>query len=193
LKRTLIVLGVGLPLLALAAGIGYAATQGASSGSGWVTQRGTFTVPVGQTVGDALPLTGITVSGWCELLDVPEPENDILRARGVFEAASGKTMDAFSIHQGSEGEGGTVGGTVLRTYLGTSEGPPLARVLGAATVVATSNDAVATVTLGGASDWAAQTCTFLWQAVEVAAPGTTPPGEPVPVTLPPGGEADGGG
>jgi hypothetical protein len=188
-RRTLIVLGVGLLLLALGAGIGYAATQGASSGSGWVTQRGTFTVPVGQTVGDALPLTGITVSGWCELLEVPEPQ-DILRARGVFEAASGKTMDAFSIHQGSEGEGGTVGGTVLRTYLGTSEPPPLARVLGAATVVATSNDAIATVTIGGAADWAAQTCTFLWQAVEAAQPGSAPPGTPVPVS--PGGPRTGG-
>jgi hypothetical protein len=170
MRRTLALLGVGL-VLALGAGIAYAATDGTSSGSGWVTQRGTFTVPVGEVVGHVLPLTGITVAGECF------SGTGFLSARVVFQAGSGNTMDLF---EGGPRPRGTLGGTSWTVSLGT-EGVFGIDPLGGNTVVAMSKDAIATVTVGGAADLAAGVCNFLWQALEVPTGDSGPPGGVVPV------------
>ena len=180
-----------IALLALGAGVAYAATQLASSsvtqvcvndvnglvravsvcregehaatiggGGAQVTQRGTFTVPAGQTDGTTLPLTGVTVSGKCE---GPDQYGQVL-ARGLFEAASGKTMTAFNTSEGVGG--GTVGGTslLINPPLGVSN--PTFQGPGGATVIATSNGATATISIGGVASLTPPSCTFLWQAVE---------------------------
>jgi hypothetical protein len=178
-RRTLVLLGVAL-LLALGAGIAYAATDGVSSGSGWVTQRGTFTVPVGQTGGSAtLPLTGITLAGRC-VLNAQAPS---VVAYADLHAAEGKTMDAF-VPAG--GGAPTIGGTSATTYV-AAEGESATTNGGVARVIASSNDAIATTTVGGVADWPSQTCTFMWQALEVPTGDSSPPGEPVPVPGAPGG------
>jgi hypothetical protein len=183
----LIWLGVGLVLLA-SAGITYAATQGASSGSGWVTQRGTFAVPAGQTVGDVLPLTGVTVSGRC-VPPNPDPPWAVIPV-AVLEAADGKTMDAFVSGSGPLGgpDDGTLGGTSVTKQVGY--GSVTQSSYRALTIVAKSNDAIATVTIGGMGDFSSQTCMFMWQAVELIGSDSSPPGEPVPVS--PGGVTGGG-
>ena len=123
-----------------------------------ITQDGTFTVQPGQTMGTTLPLTGIKVSGRCE--EVP----GALLARPLLEAASGQTMDAFA------GGGATLGGTSLLLYPVTYAGPGPGTTFGggATTMVATSQNATATVTVGGAVTYDDTTtaCTFLWQATE---------------------------
>src|SRR2546422_403787 len=64
-------------------------------GSVQVTQNGTFSVPWGETGTDkVLPLTGVTVSGRCELFSAPFG-GDGANARVLIQAPSGKTMDFF--------------------------------------------------------------------------------------------------
>ena len=151
-------------LFALSAGIAYAAggrETGVARGEVVRVTHGTFTVPVGGKVGRTLPLTGITVSG--TTLESP-PELGILLARPLLEAASGKTMDAFVTGNVSP-QGGTVGGQSLLAFPVAYENPT-EKAYGAVTMIATSNGATATITIGGTADRASRTCTFTLMAVE---------------------------
>lgn len=186
-------------VLALGAGVAYAATQVASAdgtqvcvnqvnglmrvsstcregedamtiGSGSnvvVTQSGSFTVPVG-TISEskALPLTGVTVAGNCQLASPPPPMIEYALARIVLAMPSG-TMDAFaSIPLG--GNVGTIGGTSLTTgpaaYGGGSAGP--GGTFGTGSAIVTANSATATITIGAHVDPTTKACTYVWQATE---------------------------
>ena len=127
-----------------------------------VTQNGTFTVDWGATgTGKTLPLTGVTVSGRCELVTSPPapPGPDI--GLGRLLITTGGSMTAFS------GFGfGTVGGTSLLTIPATSaSGTGINYGVEPATVV-TSNGATATITFGVQVNAPERKCTYLWQAVE---------------------------
>jgi hypothetical protein len=130
------------------------------------TQHGTFTVPWGQSgTGKVLALTGVTVSGHCEL---PPETGDIALARILIEAASGKTMDAFT----ETGPGqNPIGRTSMLTRPISSGGTgPFGDVPARNSTLAaivTSNGATATMTLGGYVDTSSRTCRYLWEAVEV--------------------------
>jgi len=130
------------------------------------TQHGTFTVPWGQSgIGKVLELTGVTVSGRCEV--VPPEVGDIALARILIEAASGKTMDAFT-------ETGPDQNPVGRTSIltrpisngGTGPFGDLPARNSTLDAIVTSNGATATMTLGGYVDTSSRTCRYLWQAVE---------------------------
>lgn len=125
-----------------------------------VTQNGTFSVPWGETgTGKALPLTGVTVSGRCQL--APPEFGEIALARVVIEAANGKTMDAFV-------SGGTnpVGQSSVLTFPLSSHGGGFPAQSGTQNAMVTSNGASAAITLGGYVDAGSRTCTYLWEAVE---------------------------
>ncbi len=131
------------------------------------TQHGTFTVPWGQSgTGKVLPLTGVTVSGRCEL--IPPEAGDIALARILIEAASGTTMDAFTENGGQQNP---VGQTSILTRPissgGTGPFGDLAASNSTLDAVVTSNGATATMTLGGYVNTSSRTCTYLWQAIEV--------------------------
>jgi hypothetical protein len=137
-------------------------------GNAEATQHGTFTVPWGQTgTGKVLPLTGVTVSGRCEL--IPPEAGDIALARILIEAASGTTMDVFT-ETGPEQN--PVGRTSILTRPissgGTGPFGDLAARNSTLDAIVTSNGATATMTLGGYVNTSSSTCTYLWQAVEVA-------------------------
>ena len=132
-----------------------------------VTQNGTFTADPGQTVGKTLPLTGITVSGKCEYVGSPPAPSPTILPRVELQAASGKKLDAFGTGQ----VGDVIQGDSFLTYpLGpvtsTPPEPLYEHGSGWTTVIATSNGATATITVGGSGDWSDQSCTYLWQAVE---------------------------
>jgi hypothetical protein len=125
-----------------------------------VTQNGSFAVPLGQTgVAKTLPLTGVAVSGRCQLVTPPPGFGAPFGlARALVDAADGMTMDAFSF------QAGTIGGQslVIAPFADTTiDG----RRFGSTTFIVTSNGATATITVGGFVDMDAG-CTFLWQAVE---------------------------
>ena len=129
-------------------------------GATQATQNGTFSVPWGQTgTGKVLPLTGVTISGRCDTIP-PEFGGGGL-PRLLIEAASGKTMDVFA---GSTPGAGTGKTSVLLPPAGGSN--PGGTSVGTQSAILTSNGATATITVGGTADADAQTCTFLWQAVE---------------------------
>jgi hypothetical protein len=131
------------------------------------TQNGTFTVPWGETgTGKVLPLTGVTVSGRCEL--VPPEVGAIALARILIEAASGTTMDAFVEDGGQPNPPGQT--SILTRPIsngGTfASGGDLVAANGALEAIVTSNGATASFTLGGYVDTSSRTCIYLWQAVE---------------------------
>lgn len=125
-----------------------------------VTQKGTFSVPWGETgAGKALPLTGVTISGRCDTIP-PEFGGGGL-PRLLIEAATGTTMDVFANSTAGAGTGKT---SALLPPAGGSN--PGGVSVGTQNAILTSNGATATITVGGTSDSDAKTCTFLWQAVE---------------------------
>ncbi len=131
------------------------------------TQHGTFTVPWGESgTGKVLPLSGVTVSGRCEVI---APLTDIALARVLIEAASGTTMDAFTE---AGGEQNPVGRTSILTRPisngGTGPFGDLAARNSTLDAIVTSNGATATMTLGGYVDTSSRTCVYLWEAVEVS-------------------------
>jgi len=137
------------------------ATIGGGGGSVQVTQKGTFTVAAGETAGEALPLTAVTVSGVCQL----DPGYGILYAKARFDAAGGKTMDVFISPPISRG---VVGGQSLSPPVPLAWDGPYGATMGGLTAIATSNDATATLTMGAqATNTPTPTCKYLWQAVEV--------------------------
>ena len=186
-----------LVVLALGAGVAYAATQLQSSegtnvcvnqtnglmratstcrdgeyamtiGGGSdvrVTQSGTFTVEGGVTSAPmTLPLTGVTISGKCEVQTPPPPYPLAGLARVILAAPSGG-MDAFVTTP--NGGGGTIGGTSVTTlpvvaYGGSSS------MFGAGWAVVTANAATAQITIGAQVDMSTtpKTCSYLWQAIE---------------------------
>ena len=136
-------------------------TIGGGAGATQVTQNGTFTVPFGQTgSGKALSLTGVTLSGRCDTIP-PEFGGGGL-PRVLIDAASGKTMDVFA--NSTPGAGTAKTSVLLPPAGGTNPGGGLP--VGTQYAILTSNNATATITVGGTADTASQTCTFLWQAVE---------------------------
>lgn len=145
----------------------YPLTIGGGGGDVQVTQNGTFTAEPGQTVGETLPLTGITVSGKCEYVTSPPAPSPMILPRLQLQAASGEKLDAFGTGQ----VGDVIQGDSFLTYpLGpvtsTPPDPQFEHSSGWTTVIATSNGATATITAGGSGDWGDQSCTYLWQAVE---------------------------
>jgi hypothetical protein len=128
-----------------------------------VTQNGTFTVPWGETgSGRTLPLTGVTVSGRCELTTGPQG-GEVGLARVLFEAATGETMDAFVTNGfGINPQGQS---SVLGTPI-ASGGGGFPVQSGTQTAIVTSNGATASITLGGFVDSGSRTCSYVWQAVE---------------------------
>ena len=124
------------------------------------TQNGTFTVPWGETGGGkVLPLTGVSVSGRCELLQAPFGQ--VTLARVLIEAASGKTMDAFV-----NGATNPLGQSSLLTRPLDSFAEVHPAQSGTDEAIITSNGATAVLTLGAYVDAGAKTCTYLWEAVE---------------------------
>jgi hypothetical protein len=130
-----------------------------------VTQNGTFTVPFGETgMVKTLPLTGVAISGRCRLITPPPPPggsvSPIGLAGALLEAEPGTTMDAFSPQSGSIA-GQSV---VVAPFADTSIDQ---RRFGSTSLIVTSKEATATLTVGGFVDLAAG-CTFLWQTVEAS-------------------------
>lgn len=183
---------VAFAVLALGAGVAFAASQTTASGgtnvcvnntngvirvadscrdgehaltigggsAAQVTQKGTFSVPWGQTgTGKALPLTGVTLSGRCD--GVPPEFGEGGQPRLVIEAAGGTTMDAFADNTAGAGTGKT--SVVLPPAGGFT---PMGASVGTRYAIVTANGATATITVGGTEDIAARTCVFLWEAVE---------------------------
>jgi hypothetical protein len=127
-----------------------------------VTQNGSFTVPWGSTAGSkVLPLTGVTVSGTCEVFEGPFG-GEGANARALVQAPTGKTMDFFPGEFNVSPKGVTSrlmapAGSVV-PGMGTSSVNQYA--------ILTANNATATITVGGYVEADSRTCTFLWQAVE---------------------------
>jgi hypothetical protein len=137
---------------------------GGGSSNAQVTQNGTFTVAVGETsVGKALPLTGVSVSGRCNAVPSPFPDmSDGIVALAEVDAASGTTMDVFS-------RGGNPLGRSSAEFGGFGAPPGITTGgSGTASAIVRSNGATATITVGGYGDPSSKTCTFLWQAVEAS-------------------------
>lgn len=75
-------------------------------------------------------------------------------------------MDAIGTPGGGPNNA-TLGGTNFSG--GTPVGydsPTAGRSYGGTTIIATSNDATATIVIAGSANYSTQTCIFLWQAVE---------------------------
>jgi hypothetical protein len=147
----------------------YAMTIGGGSDI-QVTQGGTFTVDAGVTSAPVtLPLTGVSVSGKCELQTSPPAPYEVALARFVVSVSSG-TMDVIA----SSGSGpgatvGTIGGTsVTTTPLAYGGGSLTSGFNGVGSAIATANGATATITVGAHVDATAtpKTCSYLWQATE---------------------------
>jgi len=190
-----VIAAVVVAVLALGAGVAYAATQTASSGTnvcvndtnglmraadacregehpltigggggnGQVTQNGTFAVPWGDTGGPKiLPLTGVTVSGRCEVFPLPFGPGEGANARLLVEAPAGKTMDFFPADFNAS--------PIAVTSRLLSPGGGFFGGMGQSTTmvsaILTANAATATITMSGYVDPNARTCTFLWQANE---------------------------
>lgn len=137
-------------------------TIGAGGGNGQVTQNGTLTVPWGETgAGKVLPLTGVTVSGQCDVFPGPFG-GEGANARVLVEAPTGQTMDAFPGQFNASPKG--VSSMLLPPAasffpgMGTSSGTQYA--------ILTANAATATITIGGSIDPDSRTCSYLWQAGE---------------------------
>lgn len=193
--RRRVLAAVVVAMLALGAGVGYAATQstasgatnvcvsdtnglmrvadtcreaehpltiGGAGGSVQATQNGSFTVPWGESgTGKVLPLTGVTVSGRCDVIPGPFG-GEGATARVLLEAPAGGTMDVFPA---PFGEDPRVSSTLLPPAAGL---PPGMSGTGTGTqhAILTANAATATITIGGFIDAGPRTCTYLWQAVE---------------------------
>ena len=132
-----------------------------------VTQNGTFTLSIGTTsTPKTLPLTGVTVAGYCQLVSPPAPMKEYALARIVLAVPSG-TMDAFSSST-LGGNVGTIGGTSLTTgpvaYGGGDA--PATGAYGTGSATMTANGTTAALTFGGHVDPTTKACTYLWQATE---------------------------
>jgi len=134
-------------------------------GSVQVTQRGTLTVTAGSTSAAAtLPLTGVSVTGRCEV-----DASDQVLPKILISALGG--MDAFaSASQSTFATTATIGGTSLLVgplALGSDGAPPYA-LAGTASVIVTANGSTATLEFGAQATLSTtpKTCKFLWQAVE---------------------------
>ena len=124
-----------------------------------VTRSGTFTVDWGATSAPkALPLTGVTISGKCQIVTEPGYPDQGL-AKIVISAPSG-TMDAIAIGIG------TIGGTTVTTYELVRASTSVSSNTG--TGIVTANGATATITFGAQVNptTTPKTCTYLWQATE---------------------------
>ena len=138
-------------------------TIGGGGGNAQATQKGTFTVPWGETAGaKQLPLTGVTLSGRCETFSGPFG-GEGASARLFIETPSGQTMDVFPgpFNSSPTGVSSILLPPVASFFpgMGTNGGTTQHAIL-------TANGATATITVGGTTDNAARTCLFLWQAVE---------------------------
>jgi hypothetical protein len=126
------------------------------------TQNGTFSVPWGETgSGKVLPLTGVTISGRCEVFSTPFG-GDGANARALVEAPAGKTMDFFP----GDFNASPTGVSSILLPPAASFLPGMGTHASTQYAVLTANAATATLTVGGYVDPDSRTCTYLWQAVE---------------------------
>jgi hypothetical protein len=126
--------------------------------------KGNFTVAVGETVSETLPLTGITITGTIEI--APPEYGGYMLARPRLNAEG--NMDAFVVgvtyNPTLPGAGPGIQQLVLPPV--SSDWPDSAASYTAYMVIATANGATATITFGGTADKNAGVCTFTWLAVE---------------------------
>lgn len=91
-------------------------------------------------------------------------QDGTLYAKARFDAAGGETMDAFI---GGYSSGGVVGGQSLAPWAPLGYDGAYGATMGGLKAIATSKDATATITIGAqATKTPTPTCKFLWQAVE---------------------------
>jgi hypothetical protein len=151
-------------LAALTMGSGIAFADDDDSGASQVRSSGRLSVPLGDTsAARALPLTRVRVSARCQH-SVPPPELGLpssALARAFVEAAAGKTLDGFSPNAGIVAGQSLLSAPAAARQLGGTFGSPF----GTTTVIASSNQSTATITMGAGIDDSGN-CTFLWQAVE---------------------------
>ena len=123
--------------------------------------KGSFTVAVGETVSETLPLTGITITGTTTV--IPPEHGGGLIARPLLQAES---MDVFVVgvtsSPASPGAGPGKQSLLLQPVSIDTGGKSYTGQM----VIATANGATATITIGGTADMAAGVCTFTWLAVE---------------------------
>ena len=123
--------------------------------------KGSFTVAVGETVSETLPLTGIRITGTIRV--IPPEYGGGLIAQPLLEADS---MDVFVVgvtsSPASPGAGPGKQSLLLQPVSIDSGGKSYTGQM----VIATANGATATITIGGTADMAAGVCTFTWLAVE---------------------------
>ena len=156
----------GLVRVAQGCGDGeHSLTIGGGGGNAQATQKGTFTVPWGETAGaKQLPLTGVTLSGRCETFSGPFG-GEGASARLFIETPSGQTMDVFPgpFNSSPTGVSSILLPPVASFFpgMGTNGGTTQHAIL-------TANGATATITVGGSVDPDSRTCIYLWQAVETA-------------------------
>lgn len=150
-------------LAALTVGSGIAFADDDDGGPSRVRSSGRLSVPLGETsAATKLPLTQVRVSARCQHV-VPPPELGLLSsalARAFLQAAAGQTLDGFSPNVGVLAGQSLLSAPAASRQLGGTFGSP-----GTTTVIASSNQATATITMGAAIDDSGN-CTFVWQAVE---------------------------
>ena len=134
---------------------------GPASESDVTVTKGSFTVAVGETVSQTLPLTGIRITGTIRV--IPPAYGGGLIAQPLLEADS---MDVFVVgvtsSPASPGAGPGKQSLLLQPVSVDSGGKSYTGQM----VIATANGATVTITIGGTADMAAGVCTFTWLAVE---------------------------
>ncbi len=140
----------------------HALVIGGGGGTVRVTQNGSFTVPWGGTgSGKVLPLTGVTISGQCDVFSTPFG-GDGANARVLVQAPTGKTMDFYP----GDFNASPTGVSSILLPPAASFLPGMGKHAGTQYAVLTANAATATLTIGGYVDPDSRTCTYLWQTVE---------------------------
>ena len=141
----------------------YAMTIGGGSDTA-VTASGKVTIGLsGESDPITLPLTGLVVTGKCELQNAPPPASPTASlAKLVISSPTGSMV---GIAGGASAVQTMVGGpltTVVTAsyYVGTTN-------FNKGSAIVTSNGATASIQYGAWADDYTKTCTFLWQATEV--------------------------
>jgi hypothetical protein len=177
LAATAIVVLVAAVMLVAGAGATMASSARSADDEGGriTTSGGSVVVPFDATgpfdapaASKRLPLTRVTISGRLQVL-VPPPQFGMppqVLARVSLEAADGRTFDVFA--PGSQASSGALAASsyLLTTPIAAVSSTESGKRFGSVTLITTSHRATATITIGAAIDLDADTCTFLWQAVE---------------------------
>jgi hypothetical protein len=122
-----------------------------------------MTVSLGASTTVTLPLTGLTVTSICDRQNAPPPYSPNGAVARITLAAPTGTMDAIVVGVGSRG--GTIGGTSFtHSFQGVLQVGDV--LYGGSSMIASANDATATITYGAQLSEPAATCLFRWQATE---------------------------